>query len=146
MSQARVIFRLPMPTSRQDFVQLAKEVEGLLREYDPAVLDLILRGTERPDEPRWYVVELLRKTKHVYTERSGGMHSKILDTINRFVRLEGGSPIRGLSVALSPAEQERYQIKEVSLAELPDRAEFLDELDRITLDLIHEIESSGRRQ
>jgi hypothetical protein len=66
------------------------------------------------------------------------MHGLILDRINHFVRLEDGSPVRGLSVVLSPAEQELYGVREVNLAELPDRSRFLAELDRIIDDIIRE--------
>lgn len=64
----------------------------------------------------------------IYSERSGGSYGPVLDRINRFVRLEDGSAIRGLSVELSPAESELYGTREVNLAELPDHSVFLKEL------------------
>ena len=65
--------------------------------------------------------------------------------MNRFVRLPDGGPIRGISVALTPAEMERYGTEEVNLAELPDRSEFLEELDRILSVVFHEVDFEGDR-
>ena len=61
---------------------------------------------------------LLSTIQHVYAERSGGAQGQILDSVNRYVRLPDGRPVRGLSVALTPAEREVYGTEEVSLAEL----------------------------
>lgn len=127
-----------MPLSRQDCVELIRDIEGLLGEYDSGSLDLAIRAMEPYDDPRRYLVELLRTISRIYSERSGGMHGPILDRINHFVRLEDGSPVRGLSVVLSPAEQELYGVREVNLAELPDRSQFLAELDRIIDDIMRE--------
>ena len=135
-----------MPLSRQDCVELVREIEELLREYDPGSLELVLRATERYNDPRRYVVELLRKIRSIYSERSGGMYGPILDRINHFVRLQDGSPVRGLSVALSPVERELYDTDEVNLAELPDGSHFLADLDRIITEIIRETESPTERQ
>ncbi|MGA2737254.1 MAG: hypothetical protein ABSG65_07345 [Bryobacteraceae bacterium] len=95
-----------MPLSRQDCVELVRQVQVLLLQYDPGSLEPVMRSTEHYNDPRRYLVELLRTISHVYAERSRGMYGPVLDTVNRFVRLEDGSPVRGISVALSPAEQE----------------------------------------
>jgi hypothetical protein len=60
--------------------------------------------------------------------------------MNHFARLQDGSPVRGISVALSPAERELYDTDEVNLAELQDRSVFLSELDRIIAEIIRETE------
>jgi hypothetical protein len=115
-----------------------------MREYDPASFELVMRSTERFNDPRRYFVELLRTIRHLYAERSGGMHGLILDRMNHFVRLPDGGPIRGISVALTPEERERYRAEEVNLAELPDRSDFLAELDRILELVTHEIDFEGQ--
>jgi len=127
-----------MALNRQDCVELAREIEGLLREYDPASAEIVSRATERYDDPSRYVVELLQTIGRVYSERSGGMHGSVLDRINHFVRLQDGSPIRGISVTLSPGERERYEIDEVNLAELQDRSDFLVELHNVTNEIKRE--------
>jgi hypothetical protein len=134
-----------MALNRQDCIELTRQIEQLLREFDPGSLDLALRSTERYDDPRRYVIELLRNIRQIYAERSGGMHRPILDRVNHFVRLPGGGPIRGISVALTPAEMERYRTEEVNLAELPDRSDFLAELDRVLSEVIHEVNLPGDR-
>ena len=40
-----------MALTRQDCLELVREIEELLREYDPGSLDLVLRATERYDIP-----------------------------------------------------------------------------------------------
>jgi hypothetical protein len=134
-----------MPLSRQDCVELIRELLGLLREYDPGALDLVLEATERQDDPRRYLVSLLGAVTKIYSERSGGMYGPILDRVNHFVRLENGSPVRGLSIELSPIERELYKADELDLAELPDRSEFLTELKVIMAEIVRETESPEGR-
>jgi hypothetical protein len=74
------------------------------------------------------------------------MYGPILDRINHFVRLQDGSPVRGVAVMLSPAERERYNLDEVNLAELRDRSEFLGALRSIIAEIISETESPEDRQ
>jgi hypothetical protein len=40
---------------------------------------------------------------------------------------------------------ERYRTEEVNLAELPDRSDFLAELDRVLSEVIHEVNLPGDR-
>lgn len=134
-----------MALNRQDCIELTRQIERLLREFDPGSFELVMGSIERSNDPRRYVIELLRTIRRMYAERSGGMHGPILDRINHFVRLPDGGPIRGISVALTPAEMERYRTEEVNLAELPDRSDFLAELDRILSEVIHEIDFEGDR-
>jgi hypothetical protein len=130
-----------MPLSRQDCVDLIRGIERLLREYDPAVLDLVFRATEPRDDPRQYLVQLLGTITRIYSERSGGTYGSILDRINHFVRLQDGTPVRGVSVVLSPAERELYGTDELNLAQLPDRSEFVGDLIRIIEEIKRETES-----
>jgi hypothetical protein len=132
-----------MALNRQDCIELTRQIEGLLREFDPGVTDLVIRSTERYADPRRYLIDFVRTIRAVYSERSGGMHGPILDHLNHFVRLPGGGPIRGISVALTPAEAERYGTEELNLAELPDRTAFLAELDGILAEIIHEVDFEG---
>jgi hypothetical protein len=129
-----------MSLSRQDCIELVREIQGLLREYDPASLDLVLRAAEPNDDPRRRVVQLLATIVRIYSERSGGMYGPILNRINNFVRLQDGSPVRGLSVVLSPADRELYDTDEVNLAELSDSSEFVAEVERIIAEIIRESE------
>jgi hypothetical protein len=131
-----------MPLSRQDCIDLSRQVERLLREYDPRSFELIVRSRDRNNDPRRDLVDLVRTVRDLYAERSGGMHADILDRVNHFVRLPDGGPIRGLSVVLTAAERELYGTGEVSLAELPDRGEFLAELDRIRSEIAREVDLS----
>ena len=138
-STKAVVWYRTMPLSRQDCLQLVREIELFLREYDPGSVELVLRALQPEDDPQRYLIVFLKTIRHFYAERSGGTYGPILDRINHFVRLENDGPVRGLSVALSPAEQERYGLEEVNLAEIPDRSEFLRELDRIIVTIIREI-------
>jgi hypothetical protein len=130
-----------MPLNRQDCVDLIREIERLLREYDPAALDQVFRATEPRDDPPQYLVQLLGTITRIYSERSGGTYGSILDRINHFVRLQDGTPVRGLSVVLSPVERELYGTDELNLAQLPDRSEFVGDLLRIIAEIKRETES-----
>ena len=127
-----------MPLTRQDCVDLVREIENLLREYDPDSLELLFRATEQFDEPLQHLISLLTAIRRVYSESSGGAHEAILDRINRFVRPEDGSHVRAISVELSPIERELYGREEFNLAELPDRSAFIEDLDRITAEIRRE--------
>jgi hypothetical protein len=135
-----------MALSREDCVVLTRHIDGLIREYDPAALEHIIGSTEHYNDPCPYVVELLRTLMRFYSERSGGQHGSILNRVNRYVRLPNGQPVRGISVALTPGELQRYETEEVDLAELPDRSEFLNEIEQILGDVIHAIKDSGDKQ
>ena len=135
-----------MPLDQQDCIYLVREVQRLLRDYDPSSLELLLGLTEPEEDPRRYLVRLLGALIRIYSERSGGQYGSILDRINHFVRLQDGSPVRGVSVALSPMEREVYRTEEFRLAELPDRSEFLAELRTVLQDVIRETESPEERR
>jgi len=81
-----------------------------------------------------------------YKERSGGEQARILDALNHYVRRPDGGPIQGLSVELSPAEQELYRRREVDLAVLPDRTKFLEEIQRIMGDIERELFARERNE
>ena len=65
-----------MALNRQDCVELARQIELLLREFDPGSFELVAHATERYQDPRRYVIKLLRTIRRVYAERSGGMHDQ----------------------------------------------------------------------
>src|SRR5277367_5901500 len=103
-----------MPLSRRDCADLIRHIQGLLREYDTVSFETVLRGVDSsPEDPRRYLMALLSTIQHVYAERSGGAQGQILDSVNRYVRLPDGRPVRGLSVALTPGEREVYGTEEV---------------------------------
>jgi hypothetical protein len=120
-----------MPLSREDAIDLTRFVEQLLRQYDPGSYELVMRSTDRVDDPGRNLLIFLGTLIRFYKERSGGEHARILDAINHYVRLSDGGPVQGLSVELSPAEQETYGVREVDLAVLPDRTQFLGEIERM---------------
>jgi hypothetical protein len=46
-----------MPLGRQECIEITRQVERLLQEFVPASLELVLRSTERYNDPRRYFVE-----------------------------------------------------------------------------------------
>lgn len=128
-----------MALNRQDCAELTREIEEMLREYDPGSYELISRGVQSVDDPRRYLVVLMETIRSFYSERSRGRLGEILNGINHFVRLPDESPVRGISVELSPREREEYHTDEVNLAELPDRSTFLAELERVTREIDREL-------
>ena len=130
----------PMPLTRGDCAILIGDVQRLLREYDPLSYEVVLNAVGNPEDSRQYLTKLIRTVTKVYTERSGGQYGAILDSVNHHGRLSDGGPVRGLSVILSPTEREIYQREEISLAELPDRSDFVSALDRLSGILESEID------
>ena len=135
-----------MPLSREDAIELTQFVERLLLQYDPGSYELVMRSTDRTDDPRRNLIILLGTLIRFYKEHSGGEQARILDAINHYVRLPDGRQIQGLSVELSPAEQELYQRREVDLAVLPDRTKFLEEIQRIMGDIERELFPKERNE
>jgi hypothetical protein len=135
-----------MPLSRDDAIELTHFVEQLLRQYDPGSYELIMRATDRVDDPRRNLLILLGTLIRFYKERSGGEQARILDAINHYVRLPNGGPVQGLSVELRPAEQEMYGRREVDLAVLPDRTEFLEEIQRIMAEIERQLTPRKRNE
>jgi hypothetical protein len=129
-----------MPLTRSECADLVRQVQNLLREYDPGAFETIIRAYPHPDDPRRHLMLLLQIVGKVYSERSGGQYSSILDSLNHFVRLEDGGPVRGLSVSLTPSDREIYGRDEISLAELPDRTEFVRQIERVTSIIDSEID------
>jgi hypothetical protein len=127
-----------MPLSRQDCLELFRDLEGLLNEYDPRGYEAIFRITETAEDPRRAIVNFLRTMIHYYSERSGGEHGRVLDDLNNYVRQADGQPIRGIAVMLSPDERERFGTSEVDLALLPDRSELLQNLNTLLRDIARE--------
>jgi hypothetical protein len=127
-----------MALSREDCLELFRDLEGLLREYDPRGYEAIFRSAEGAEDPSRAIVNFLRTMIHYYAERSGGEHGRILDDLNNYVRQANGQPIRGISVVLSPDERERFDTREVDLALLPDRSELLQDLNTLIRDIARE--------
>jgi hypothetical protein len=124
-----------MPLSREDAIEITQFVEQLLRQYDPTSYELVMRSTDRVNDPGRNLLILLGTLLRFYKERSGGENARILDAIKHYVRLSDGGPVQGLSVELSPAEREIYGVRELDLAVLPDRTRFLEEIERIMRDI-----------
>lgn len=70
-----------MALNRQDCLELARQIERLLREFDPGSFELVMGSAERSNDPRRHVVEPLRTIRRMYAERSGGTHGPMLDPI-----------------------------------------------------------------
>jgi hypothetical protein len=135
-----------MPLSRDDATEITRLVERLLRQYDPASYELVMRATERTNDPGRNLLIMLGTLARFYRERSGGENARILDDINHYVRLSDGGPVSGLSVELSSADRELYDIREVDLAVLPDRTRFLEELQNIMGDIERELPPRERER
>ncbi len=120
-----------MPLSRSDCAVLVRQIQNLLREHDPATVETVLHAYEHPEDPRRHLILLLQIIGKFYSERSGGQYAPLLDSVNRYVRLPDGSPVRGLSVSLTPADRELYGREEISLAALPDRSEFIEQINSL---------------
>jgi hypothetical protein len=135
-----------MPLSREDYLALIRQVQGELRERDREVYELLAEHVEPSQDPRRYLLAYLDTLIKVVGERSAGAHGRVLNLINRSVRTAEGGPVRGIRLALSGPEQERYQTEYVDLASLPERGALIEALLVLRNDLAQEGDQTGGLQ
>ena len=135
-----------MALQRDDYLTILRLLQSKLRAVDPEALDLVNRAVGLRDlnltsaqQSRSAVILYLEALIKVMSERSAGRNGRILNLANRHIRTEGGGPIQALTVQLTPAEQEIYQVESYDLARLPERSEFLAQIR----DLRDAIEEDG---
>lgn len=114
-----------MPLGRQDVIEITRQLESLLRQYDPSAFELATSVTERSDNPPANLLHFLDLVIRIYSERSSGLAALALDRLNYHVRRPDGEPITGITIDLSSLERELYGREEIDLATLPDRTEFV---------------------
>jgi len=130
-----------MPITRQDAVEISRQLEALLLQYDPVTFEVATSRIERGDDPRPNLLRMLELVIRIYTEKSSGTAAQALDRINHYVRRPNDQPITGITVELSPAERELYGQEEVNLATIPDRSEFINELKDVAHVIAAEMKS-----
>ena len=67
----------------------------------------------------------------IMAEQSGGENGRILNLANRYIRTERGGPIQAIQIELTPQERELYEMDTFDLARLPDRGEFIENLQSL---------------
>ncbi len=131
-----------MPLTRQDAIEITQQVEALLRQYDPFTFEIATSRLDRGDDPGRNLLAMLGLVTRIYSEKSSGLAARALDRINHHVRRPDGEPITGITVELSPAERELYGREDVDLATVPDRTEFINELEDVLRVIADELERS----
>lgn len=124
-----------MPLSREDYVALARQLQGELLERDREVCELLAAHVESNQDPRRYLLAYLDTLIMVLAERSAGAHGRVLNLINSSVRTAEGGAVRSIRLALSGPEQERYRMEYVDLASLPERGALIEALLELRNDL-----------
>ncbi len=128
-----------MALTREDWIVITQHLQNHVRQADLEIFELLGQHVELSNDPQHYLVDYLGGLIKVMSERSGGSHGRVLNEMNKWIRVEKGGPIRGIRLLLSETEQDLYQGDYVDLASLPDRSDFIDALRKLRDDLIAEI-------
>jgi hypothetical protein len=130
-----------MPLSREEVLNITGHLQRRLSRVDPSAYEIATEFTPHAEDPSRYLLDFLRTLSKFYSERSVGAYPDILDRMNHFVRTSDGGPVIGISVLLTPQEQELYGTEEVSLAEVPDRTDLIAALERLMSEIARETET-----
>ena len=105
-----------MALSQHDYRDLLRHFLTWVREMDPVGHErlMALAELEAPDS-RQALLNALAAYGESMGARGERSHSAVLYRLNQFVSTEEGRPIQGIRVALSPAEQERYELEYLDL-------------------------------
>jgi hypothetical protein len=115
-----------MALNEQDYHEVLKHFLSLVRENDPHGFERLMKHVRLDVEhPRRAMLNAIATYAEFGKVRTAGAHAHILERLNRYVEPEKGGPIRGIRLALSPAEQKLYQTKYVDLVPTLDFGEFV---------------------
>lgn len=114
-----------MPLSGDDYHEVASHFLDLVRERDPATFERLIEHVRfDPQRPKRSLLNFIGAYAEMGAVRSVGAHAAILDRLNQHVRTDQAGPVRGIRVALSPAEQQLYRSEYVDLVPILDFSEF----------------------
>ena len=114
-----------MPLRNEDYHRILKHFLMWVRRRDEVGYEHLMRFAELDYErPRQALLHCIRKYSHTVRPASRGTHGAVLRALNAHI----GGEIDGISVMLSPAEQEIYGRETVDLVPRVDRTEFVEAL------------------
>jgi len=112
--------------------EVLKHFLSLVRENDPLGFDRLMKHVRSDEEhPKQALLNAIATYGEFGKVRTVGAHSQILERLNRHVEPEKGGRIRGIRVALSPAEQKLYETEYVDLIPTLDFGEFVSGLHQL---------------
>ncbi len=115
-----------MQLDEEDYHEVLKHFLSLIRENDPVGFERLMKHMRMEEEhPRQALLEAIGTYAEFGKVRTAGAHSHILDRLNRYVETQKGGPIRGIRLALTPAEQKLYETEHVDLIPTLDFGEFV---------------------
>ena len=114
-----------MPLTHEDYHGLFKHFLKRVRQHDEVGYERLMHFAEfEYQRPRQALLDCIRKYAHTVQPASKGTHGAVLRSLNASIK----GNIEGISVALSPGEQELYERKSIDLVPVIDKSEFVEAL------------------
>lgn len=114
-----------MSLTNEDYHHVLKHFLTWVRRRDEVGYEHMMRFAEFDHEqPRQALLHCIRTYSHTVRPASRGTHGAVLRSLN--ANIEG--EIDGITVMLSPAEQELYERETVDLVPVIDKTEFVEAL------------------
>ena len=117
-----------MTLSKEDYHGLFKHFLKCVRQHDEVGYESLMHFAEfEYQQPRRTLLDCIRKYAYTVQPASKGTHGAVLRSLNANIKGE----IEGISVALSPGEQELYERKSIDLVPVVDKSEFVEALHEL---------------
>ena len=114
-----------MPLSNEDYQGLFKHFLKYVRRNDEVGYERLMHFAEfEYQQPRQALLDCILKYTHTVQPASKGTHGAVLRSLNANIK----GDIEGISVALSPGEQELYERKSIDLIPVVDKSKFVEAL------------------
>jgi len=120
-----------MALSREELLSILRHAQATLREYDPALAEEMLLVDTPVDDVRPYIFEYLDRLISMISARSSHTTQQTVSRLREFVRTENLNGITGVSLVIADADRERFEGRELNLAELPDFQPVLHDLNEV---------------
>lgn len=131
-----------MALSNQDYLDILRHLQSELRLAEPDLYEKLSLSLSVQQSPRDVLLRYLEAVERLVGQRSSGPYGRILDNLNSVVTTERGGPILGIRVLLTEGESALYEREVVDLETLPDRTNFIEELEILRRDIADEEEET----
>jgi len=116
-----------MPLSDDDCLELLRHLQTRLRQADPELFDklgMTIIGYPPYEQLQKYLHGILMATK----EKSGMIYHNMVLPQLEYIKSAKGKRIESILIALSPEEQQLYQVQQIELERLPNYTDFIKDL------------------
>ena len=105
-----------------------QHLQTRLRQADPVIFESLSDVLTVQVQPRERFFKYLLSIINAMKEGSSTSYDNAVAKLGHFITDTDNLPIQGISIVLSPAESELYQVHEIDLSEMPDNSQLIDDL------------------